>query len=454
MRFLGSMLAVLLGGGVALSQAEGPSRAESTREPSEGPSASVSPTPGISSVAAGAVKAADVRPEMRYDPGAGLAVCNEQRPCGPPGRFWASAEYLLWWTKDDHLPPLVTTAPAPGAGVLGQPGTVVLFGDDTDYGPRHGLRLTAGTWLDDCQTKGVEVSAFCLLRDSEDFEVFSTGTPVIARPFFDVATGAPGSELVAFPGLLAGGVSADTYSKLKGAEVNGICNLKCCYRCDDCGNYVGGRLDLLVGVRYLRLTEGLTVHENILVLPGAAGLGTFPNLGGLPLAAGTQIGVFDRFRTENRFYGGQVGLRGEYALAGGFFVNATGKVAYGVMEQEVDIEGGTAVVGPAGTAVAAGGLLAQATNIGHYERSRSAMVSEFNVNVGYQVDRNLRVFAGYTYLFVGNVVRPGDAIDFTVNSTRVPTSLVPATGPARPAFIFRDSDFWAQGFSIGAELRY
>ena len=61
MRFLDSMLAVLLCGGVALSQAESPSRAKSDREPSEGLSASVSPTPGISTVAAGAAKAADVR---------------------------------------------------------------------------------------------------------------------------------------------------------------------------------------------------------------------------------------------------------------------------------------------------------------------------------------------------------------------------------------------------------
>jgi hypothetical protein len=34
-----------------------------------------------------------------------------------------------------------------------------------------------------------------------------------------------------------------------------------------------------------------------------------------------------------------------------------------------------------------------------------------------------------------------------VNSTRVRTSLV-------PAFAFRDSDFWAQGLSLGAEIRY
>src|ERR1700722_18939573 len=31
---------------------------------------------------------------------------------GRPLQFWASAEYLLWWTKAGSTPPLVTTGPA------------------------------------------------------------------------------------------------------------------------------------------------------------------------------------------------------------------------------------------------------------------------------------------------------------------------------------------------------
>ena len=55
----------------------------------------------------------------------------------PPlsGGFWIGAEYLLWSAKGDKLPPLVTTSPAgtpaPLAGVLGAPGTSVLFGDES-----------------------------------------------------------------------------------------------------------------------------------------------------------------------------------------------------------------------------------------------------------------------------------------------------------------------------------
>src|SRR5215813_12025831 len=50
-------------------------------------------------------------------------------------RFWVGAEYLRWTVKGDKLPALVTTSP-PGTptaegGVLGFPGTAVLFGDST-----------------------------------------------------------------------------------------------------------------------------------------------------------------------------------------------------------------------------------------------------------------------------------------------------------------------------------
>src|SRR5262245_14728358 len=31
--------------------------------------------------------------------------------CGPPGRCWVSAEYLLWWIRSANTPPLVTTSP-------------------------------------------------------------------------------------------------------------------------------------------------------------------------------------------------------------------------------------------------------------------------------------------------------------------------------------------------------
>ena len=70
-------------------------------------------------------------------------------PCAP--RTWGAVDYLFWWIKKGHTPPLVTTGPESDAfpGALDQPGTVVLFGgDDLDYGGFHGLRASIGAWLD------------------------------------------------------------------------------------------------------------------------------------------------------------------------------------------------------------------------------------------------------------------------------------------------------------------
>src|SRR5262245_37192291 len=48
-----------------------------------------------------------------------------------PDRLTASAEYLLWWTKNQPVPgPLVTTTSTlNGTGIIGAPGTSVLCGD-------------------------------------------------------------------------------------------------------------------------------------------------------------------------------------------------------------------------------------------------------------------------------------------------------------------------------------
>src|SRR5207249_3637555 len=74
-------------------------------------------------------------------PSCDSCFANPEPPCGPPGRVWFDAEYLLWWTKNDHVPPLITTGPATfPVGFLGNPGTTVLFGGSLDRNPFSGAR--------------------------------------------------------------------------------------------------------------------------------------------------------------------------------------------------------------------------------------------------------------------------------------------------------------------------
>ncbi len=348
--------------------------------------------------------------------------------------MWVSGEYLLWWIRNSNLPPLVTTSPPASQGILGQPGTTVLFGSDTTNGVRSGARFTAGYWFDCQQTCGIEGSYFFLGSHAVNF-VAGGGSETIARPFVNQITGDEDSQLVNLPGVVNGTLAVNLTSRLQGAELNGICNV-CCSCCS--------RVDLLAGFRYLELDEGLGITENLNVDPG------------VPVLGGTAFVVHDQFSTYNRFYGGQVGARAE-VQRGNLFVNVLAKVALGTTDQVVDVAGST-IITPQGksSTVGNGGLLAQPTNSGRFSQDRFAVVPEVGVNVGYQATKHLRVFAGYNFLYCSNVVRPGDQIDRTVNPTQLPTTgMSPQLiGPARPAPVLRDTDFWAQGVNFGVEFRY
>jgi hypothetical protein len=365
--------------------------------------------------------------ESCCDPCCGCG-CN----CCPPGnRFYASVEYLLWWVRGTQLPPLVTTGsfndPFPGA--IGQPGTRVLFGDNTtSTSPRSGVRATIGYWLNDDHTLGVELSGFALATKTSGFSATSFGSPPLFRPFIDATTGTQSVEPVAVPGVLAGTVAVNTNSSFNGAEANLRTNLWC-----GCNGYIDG----IVGFHYLGLTESLTATENLTVL--------------LPTGGG--FSIVDRFATQNRFYGTQVGAYGEYRW-GSFSVGVKTTVALGPTEQIVDITGSTRISGGGFPGSFPGGLLTQSSNIGRHTRDVFGVVPEVGVTLGYQFTDHLRAFVGYNFIYWSNVARPGNQVDQRVNPGLIPPPLPFIFGPAQPTFAFRSTDFWAQGLTVGLEFRY
>jgi len=374
--------------------------------------------------------------------------------CGPPGRFWFGADYLLWTGKGNNLPPLatvatgvpVTAAPAlPNSlGTLGAPGTATVIGG-RNYNDewRSGLRLYGGLWLDQGQRLGAEMDWF-FLGQSTTHEVAggSDSNGFVFRPFTNnVVRNADGTftavpafqdtELVQYPGVLAGAVAVNTTSNLWGLNPNGVVNL-CCNPC--------GRLDFLVGYRYLNLQDDLTIREQ---LTGQAGS---PN-------PGAQFVVVDQFHTRNEFHGVNLGLAWERRL-GNFFLNVRGAVALGNTHTTVDIDGSTTVTTAAGASTTSqGGLLAQPSNIGHYTLDRFAVVPEVGVKLGVQLTDHLRVYAGYNFLYWSNVVRTGDVIDLRVNGSQLPPR-TNVTGTLYPQFQPRYSDYWVHGLVLGAQVRW
>jgi Putative beta barrel porin-7 (BBP7) len=370
--------------------------------------------------------------------------------CQPGSRLWASSEYLLWWIKEAPLPAsLVTTGPVSGNPGALNAGGVPLFGSQMPFNDLSGVRLTIGGWLDSSGTIGLEGSGFIVPKQTRTFAASSdpTGNPVIAFRYQDPpVNGVPPEDAfqAAIPGMFAGGVKVISSSLLGGAEANGVANL---------GSYGSLRLQALAGFRYLDLEEDLTLDFTQRALPGS----TVPFLGGMFPAPDT-VESLDTFRTRTQFYGGQLGIRGEYGF-GSLFVTGSAKIALGDSHEVVTILGSSTLNIP-GVApqTVSGGQFASTTNDGRYTRDDFAVVPEVELDIGYQVSQSLRVFVGYNFLYWSRVVRPGNQVDLVVNDLFNPVnpgfgSTAMGTAPFPRAY-FNTSDFWAQGVTLGVEFRF
>jgi hypothetical protein len=205
------------------------------------------------------------------------------------------------------------------------------------------------------------------------------------------------------PGESAGALSATSSSQVWGAETNVVSNAFG----SDCL-----AIDLLGGLRYVDLDESLAAT--------------------------------DCLRTRNQFLGGQLGSQVEVRF-GRLYTNLLGKVAVGNMHQIVDVAGGATASGP-------GGVPALGTSAGRQAHDEFGVVPELNFNVGYQLRPGIRLYAGYTFLYLNDVARPGDQGNATVNTALVPVN--PTFGTAQPGAPFNHTDYWAQGVNIGLALRY
>ncbi len=362
--------------------------------------------------------------------------------CLPPHGLYAGADYLYWWVQGMNTPALATTSPVGTAqGSAGDlPGATVLDGGNRINGQgRSGGRFTLGYWFDPNQTIGIESQSFFLQQTHTSYNSgVSQGTPILARPFYDVNTGAQNSDLIAFPGLVAGQITTAATTKVFGTEVN--------LRRALSGNGPV-RLDGMIGYRFMRFDEGLGIQT---VSSSTATGGSVP--------VGTTFNIRDNFGTQNMFNGLNLGLRWMYDRGGRWSFDAAPKVAVGAMQQQVSIQGNTVTTVPGYAPTHAnGGILAlprdaYGGNIGTYSRNRFAAIPELQLNLHYQLRRNVRLNVGYTLLFLTDVVRPGSEIDPRVDTNRFPPVL--PTTSAFPQFSWNQQSVWIQGINLGAEVRF
>jgi hypothetical protein len=348
-------------------------------------------------------------------------------------RFRFSAEYLMWWTNGYSVPPLLTTGPTASNGIPGNPGVSTLFGNqDINNGFSSGLRTGFEWWFGPCQLWAFDGHFFFLAQNGQSANFgASGGSPLLARPFFDLNAGAPSAELVAFPGFFSGGVNISSTTSLWGADINLRRKL-----CEGCNTYFDG----MFGYRFLNLDEQIGITEQSAQLPPVN-----PALGVL---SGT---AFDRFRTTNQFSGGQLGAvlgcnKGNWS----FEMRST--VALGETSSIVTINGGQSIVSTGGIASSTpGGLLALDSNSGRFSRNLFAVVPELNLNIGYNVCQCCRIYVGYDLLYWSAVLRPGNQIDPYLDVNRIPNFPGSSTVLASPHPIvpLSSRDFVAQGINFG-----
>jgi hypothetical protein len=349
-----------------------------------------------------------------------------------PDRLHFDAEYVLWWLREGRVPPLVTTGSPASQGLLGQPDTRALYGDDrleTRHGDKfNGVRMGLGYWFDDEHSLGVEGNGFLLERDSTYFKAVSDGSVLLARPYFNALNGGPASDILAGPsaaGALSGGIVGYSRIELFGEEVNAVALLM---------QGSAGRVELLAGAHFLQMRDrvDLTSAGNLLANPS------------------TLVGMADHLHANDQFYGGQVGLRGERDF-GRWRLSLAGEVAPGATVTTLRVYGDQIHQTPLEKTIVPFGLAAQPSNTGLFSNTDFDIVSQLTVNVEYRLTQRLRAFAGYTFLLWANTIRAGDQIDLVVNPTL--TSGAPQ-GPARPAVPFRSDTFWAQGVNMGVEFTW
>jgi hypothetical protein len=349
-------------------------------------------------------------------------------------RFFGSLEYIAWGLQGDSLPPLAIQGPwDPATNSFVSP--TVISPSTMNNDVLSGARGQIGMWFTADQGIGMDTSLFGVEQNTSTDIFQSYNSPALGRPFFAAPTGAEAAQLVSAPDLLGGSLKIQEITQFYGGDLNlryGVIR----------GQY--WTLDLLTGFKYLSLRDRLSIEENLYVYSNDAS--RFP-----AGTAGSGITVLDQFSTQNNFYGGQIGgVLGLHVNRWSF--DTTLKLAAGTNQVHANILGNTTVYGANGAVTNyTGGLLGQQSNIGIFNFSETSFVPELGFSVGYNFNPNVKMMVGYNLIYWTNVARAGNLIDTNVNPAQLPPSSINA-GPPYPQF--NTTDFWAQGISLGLELKY
>jgi Putative beta barrel porin-7 (BBP7) len=316
--------------------------------------------------------------------------------CRPLGRWWVSPTLEFAWLPSKPAPGAVQLrVPTPGGDM---PGPILPLAGRTAATAQSGFGLNLGVWLDSRNTRGIDASLFTLSGGDSTFTGFAPAMLVL----FPNGTDRSAPRVIVLPdGTPIVGLFPATLSTwFITADVNYRHNLYC---------DPNARLDVLAGYRYAFMQDELF-------------------LGDSPSGSHDDY-LRNRLAVSNPFHGGQIGLAGEYR-GERLFVAGNAKVAFGAVSPELCATG--MFRGAEGETTTGFARLATLGNTGG---SRFAVLPTLNVRVGTQVREHARLFVGYTFQYLSQVARLGDALNPAATSLAM-------------------TDFWVQSFNLGFELRY
>ena len=380
--------------------------------------------------------------------GAGFA-CDNDNFCGAPGRFWFRGEYLHWWTSGAHLPPMVSTFTGPNGTT---PET--LFGDrEIRDGDHEGYRINPGMWLDCEHRWGVEADYFDVTGKPDNYDSgFTNGfaangsaSPVV-RLVFDPAVGSVTPDYVGYPNYYVGRITVQTSDYFQSAGIWLRRQLRASEWStnggdvdwtDSCARTF--RLDAIGGYRYARLIDTVDERDDNFEFN--------PNQSNYLF----DYSYVNDYRAVNCFNGAELGLDAVYTH-GRWSLDVVTKAAIGANnqyvrlynQQTIDVNNITPGTPP----------IPQNPNpLQEFSRNRFSAIPELVVTAGYQVTDHFKVTVGYDLLYWSAVVRAADQIAVEP-TTGYPYGTASSNYATLPAFSWNESHYLAEGFRLGADVRF
>ncbi len=347
--------------------------------------------------------------------------------------YWPDHELLLWWTKAHPLPALAVLG---GTDAQGRSSSQVLVGNRSlDHRVTAGGRFTIAWALNEEENAGLETRYLFLASRTDRVNISSDTTTILGRPYRNAISGDDEILFVGGPGNQIGNLAVSTTTRLSGWEMNAVGQL---------AESENSSLTGIVGYRYLGLHEGVRIEQYSL------------RIGSPSILAG----IADDYATRTSFHGAQLGVVGVTEWQS-FSVRMRALVGLGQSTHVLKVAGQSNIIavqnGFPQFASTNAGVLATGADRGRRVESGFAVLPEMQLQLGYQLGSQTRLYVGYQLLYLNEGIRPGDQIDTRIVPQQI--GVVRAGGPPSrfgelTARGLKTTDFFAQGLSLSLECRY